>query len=81
MLNFVNLLLLTAFDGTNTQRIEASWRPAKDFFRGRNVQKAEFAEYVVEYLWRRHCRINKIDTMESLLSAFRAHYGDFRINA
>ncbi|VEN38309.1 unnamed protein product, partial [Callosobruchus maculatus] len=65
-------------DGTHTQRIEATWRPAKDYFRRKRVPVEDFADHLVEYLWRRDCKKRGMDVMEALLEAVRRTYGDFR---
>ncbi|KAF5289479.1 hypothetical protein FQR65_LT11853 [Abscondita terminalis] len=85
-LGYVRLILIvliihvTAADGTHTQRIESTWRPAKDWFRGVHPPQDQFAFYLCEYLWRRHCRKLKIDPFEAVLQAIRREYGDFRAN-
>lgn len=68
-----------AEDGTHTQRIEATWRPVKDWFRRRRYGsgKEQFAYYLCEYVWRRHCKKNGIDMFNCLLDAIRAEYGRF----
>nr|CAI5827519.1 unnamed protein product [Callosobruchus analis] len=37
-------------DGTNTQRVEATWKPAKDWFRSRHVPTDNFADALCDYL-------------------------------
>nr|CAH7719933.1 unnamed protein product [Callosobruchus chinensis] len=66
-----------AQDGTHTQRIEATWRPAKNWFRGKHYAKGQFADYLCEYLWRRHCNKNNIDLFNCLVDAIVAEYGRF----
>nr|CAI5836838.1 unnamed protein product [Callosobruchus analis] len=61
-------------DGTNTQRIEATWTPAKDWFRSHHVPTDNFADTLCEYLWRRHCKCRGIDPFTFLLEAIRAQY-------
>ena len=58
-------------EGVHTQRIEASWRPVKNFFRDRQVPEEDIADHVVEYQWRRWCRHNGVHPFESLLNAIR----------
>nr|CAH7769654.1 unnamed protein product [Callosobruchus chinensis] len=67
-----------ALYGTHTQRIEATWRPAKDWFRKRRFPTEQFADHLLEYLWRRDCVKRKIDPMEALLQEGRNQYSDFR---
>ncbi|KAL7073284.1 hypothetical protein ACQ4LE_007346 [Meloidogyne hapla] len=43
-------------DGIHTQRIEANWRPAKDWFRQRRLPGYRFPDALVEYQWRRECK-------------------------
>nr|CAH7748258.1 unnamed protein product [Callosobruchus chinensis] len=64
-------------DGTHTQRIEATWRPAKNWFCGKHYAKGQFADYLCEYLWRRHCNKNNIDLFNCLVDAIVAKYGRF----
>jgi hypothetical protein len=66
---------LSASDGTHTQRIESSWRPAKDWFRSRHVPGYVFAEILVEYQWRRWCRKTNRNVFHQLLQAILAEYG------
>ncbi|KAL3094362.1 hypothetical protein niasHT_029259 [Heterodera trifolii] len=63
-----------AEDGTHTQRIEAQWRPAKDWFRERRVPGFRFADTLVEYQWRREVKKNGLDALEQLLSAVKRYY-------
>ena len=58
-------------EGVHTQRIEANWRPAKNWFRSRNVPRERFVEVLVEYQWRRECKKRHLDPFESLLNAVR----------
>ena len=55
--------------GTHTQCIKASWRPAKDWFHSHNVPIEKFVELLIEYQWRCECQKNEIDMFKSLLSA------------
>lgn len=75
----INTLNITADDGTHTQRIESTWRPAKDWFRRRRVPSEQFADHLMEYLWRRLCRKSGRDPLEMLLDAVRAQYKDYRL--
>jgi hypothetical protein len=61
-------------DGIHTQRIESSWRPAKDWFRTRKLPGYRFGDALVEYQWRRECRKNKLDPFEQLLGAIKREY-------
>ncbi|XP_044753610.1 uncharacterized protein LOC123312257 isoform X2 [Coccinella septempunctata] len=63
-----------ASDGTHTQRIESTWRPAKNWFRNKQIPADQFPEYLIEYLWRRHIRKRKLDPMEEVLKAIRYFY-------
>ncbi|VEN52041.1 unnamed protein product [Callosobruchus maculatus] len=56
-------------DATHTQRIEAKWRPAKDYLRRKRLLVEDFADHLVEYLWRRDCEKRGMDVMEALLEA------------
>lgn len=67
--------MFLAADGTHTQRVESSWRPAKDWFRSRHVPSDVFAEVLVEYQWRRWCRKNELDTFHQLIGAILREYG------
>nr|CAI5850187.1 unnamed protein product [Callosobruchus analis] len=60
-----------AEDGTHTQRIEATWRPAKNWFRGLHIPEDQFADRLCEYLWRRK---KNIDVFENLISAIKGQY-------
>ena len=57
--------------GIHTQRIEASWRPLRVFFRDRRVPHEDFADCVVEYQWRRWCKKQHIDPFDSLLERIK----------
>ncbi|XP_046142308.1 uncharacterized protein LOC123987938 isoform X2 [Osmia bicornis bicornis] len=62
-------------DGTHTQKIESTWRPAKDWMRGRGrFHDSEFADRLCEYLWRRFCRHHKVDLFGSMIEAIRSQY-------
>ncbi|XP_029046875.1 uncharacterized protein LOC114877909 [Osmia bicornis bicornis] len=64
-----------ASDGTRIRRRESTWRPAKDWMRGRgSFFDKDFADRLCEFLWRRFCRRNRIDMMESLMEAIRNRY-------
>lgn len=68
-----------ASDGTHTQRMESQWSAAKKALRGQHVPEDEFDDKLCEYLWRRHCKKNKLDPMVELLNAIKREYGDFRV--
>uniref|UniRef100_A0A1I8BGP1 DDE_Tnp_IS1595 domain-containing protein n=1 Tax=Meloidogyne hapla TaxID=6305 RepID=A0A1I8BGP1_MELHA len=61
-------------DGVNTQRIEANWRPAKDWFRQRRLPGYRFPDALVEYQWRRECKKMNLDPFEQLICAIVANY-------
>nr|XP_034183629.1 uncharacterized protein LOC117605923 [Osmia lignaria]XP_034183630.1 uncharacterized protein LOC117605923 [Osmia lignaria] len=62
-------------DGTHTQQIEANWRPAKDWTRGRGrFHDEEFADRLCEYLWRKFCKTHRIHLMDSLIAAIKEQY-------
>lgn len=63
-----------AVDGTHTQRIEANWRPMRQYFRGRHIPDESFADHVVEYQWRRWIRKNNKNSFEELLSYIKKLY-------
>ncbi len=65
---------VSARDGTHTQRIESSWRPAKDWFRRRRIRGDAFADTLVEYQWRREMKKTNTDPFHELLSAIRRAY-------
>ncbi|XP_050339167.1 uncharacterized protein LOC126765600, partial [Bactrocera neohumeralis] len=57
-----------AEDGTNTQRIESHWRVVKRFFYEDNYNNpANFADVIVEFLWRREIQRKNTDPFISLL--------------
>ncbi|KAI6193574.1 hypothetical protein M3Y96_01032500 [Aphelenchoides besseyi] len=59
-------------DGVHTNRIKSSWRPLKDYFRTKRVPHSAFKTALMEYQWRRHCRLNSIDPFDSLIEAIKA---------
>lgn len=61
-------------DGTHIQRIEASWRPIKDYFRGRRIPYNHFADALTEYAWRRKCKKDGKDTFDDLLRIIKRFY-------
>ncbi|XP_036347889.1 uncharacterized protein LOC118757270, partial [Rhagoletis pomonella] len=61
-----------AEDGTHTQRIESQWRVVKRFFSTRNYNHTgNFADVVVEYLWRRNTKKAKKDMFLALIEAIK----------
>lgn len=62
-------------DGTHTQRIESQWRGLKKQFR-QEQNKADFTDWLCEYLWRRKIRVNHTDPFEELLKAIKYVYVD-----
>lgn len=66
-------------DGIHTQRIEAQWHAAKKYLKGKHTPEEQFADKLVEYLWRRNCKKNKLNPMVELLKAIKMEYGDFRV--
>lgn len=61
-------------DGVHTQRIESSWRPAKDYFRSRHIPQHQFADHLVEYQWRRELRKSGLDAFQELIRCIKAHH-------
>lgn len=56
---------------TRTQRIEALWRPVKGYFKGGRVSSYDFADYIVVYLWWRHCRLPPpFESLTTVLARF-----------
>ena len=62
-------------EGVHTQRIEAMWRPMRQFFRGRHIPEDSFADHVVEYQWRRNCRLAGLDRFHELVRAAAELWG------
>ncbi|XP_076649422.1 uncharacterized protein LOC143357070 [Halictus rubicundus] len=56
---------------THTQRIQATMRSAKNFFKSKNVPSELFIEYLIEYQWRRECQKLNIDPFEDLIKCIR----------
>lgn len=71
---FYRSILFLALDGTHTQRIESSWRPARDWFRTRRLPGERFADGLVECQWRRENRKNNLDPFDQLISAIKREY-------
>ncbi|XP_049302839.1 uncharacterized protein LOC125775847 isoform X2 [Bactrocera dorsalis] len=66
---------LIAEDGTRSQRIESHWRVVKRFFYKDNYNNpANFADLIVEFLWRREIRKKKTDPFISLLGVIKYVY-------
>lgn len=64
-----------AEDGTHTQRIESQWRVVKRFFNKKNYfHSSNFADLIVEYLWRREVARKKQDIFVELLNAIKYTY-------
>lgn len=63
-----------ALDGTHTQTIESSWRPAKDFFRQFRVAKDQFPFKLYEYLWRRNIKQSHLDPFDELINVIRRNF-------
>lgn len=61
-------------DGVHTNRIGSMWRPMRAYFRTRQIGDDVFADHVVEYQWRRICRISGSDSFELFLSFIRQKY-------
>lgn len=60
-------------DGTHTQRIESHWRSLKTQFRKDNF-KGDFAEWLIEYTWRRRIQMDHKDPFQELLKAIKYVY-------
>lgn len=64
-----------AEDGTHTQRIESQWRVVKRFFYKNNYNHpGNFADSIVEYLWRRSVEASKKDKFFELIKAVQYVY-------
>ncbi|XP_050323220.1 uncharacterized protein LOC126755008 [Bactrocera neohumeralis] len=64
-----------AEDGTNTQRIESHWRVVKRFFYKDNYNNpANFADVIVEFLWRREMQKKNADPFNALLAVIKYVY-------
>jgi len=61
-------------EGVHTNRVESMWRPMRAFFQGRLISDDVFADHLVEYQWRRQCRLRRIEKFESLLGYIRDEY-------
>ncbi|XP_049307702.1 uncharacterized protein LOC125777304 [Bactrocera dorsalis] len=61
-----------AEDGTHTQRIESHWRVVKRFFYKDNYNNpANFADVIVEFLWRREIQKKHTDPFIALLGVIK----------
>lgn len=66
-----------AQDGTHTQRIESQWRVVKRFFYKDNYNHPEnFADVIVEYLWRRANVKEKRDPFMELIKVVKHVYNN-----
>lgn len=61
-----------AEDGTHTQRIESQWRVLRRHFSPGGIRKEDIADHLVEYAWRRKCKINNVDPFTDLINICRA---------
>ena len=61
-------------EGIHTNRIESMWRPMRRFFGGRLIDHDHFADHLIEYMWRRYCRLNNIEKFGNLLDFIREEY-------
>ncbi|XP_017470835.1 PREDICTED: uncharacterized protein LOC108362406 [Rhagoletis zephyria] len=62
-------------DGTHTQRIESQWRVVKSFFHKDNFNNpANFADLVVEFLWRKSILKNREHPFTKLIDAIKRTY-------
>ncbi|XP_036341746.1 uncharacterized protein LOC118751086 [Rhagoletis pomonella] len=62
-------------DGTHTQRIESQWRVVKRVFQKDNYNNtANFADIIVEFLWRKSIENNRQDPFEKLIEAVKHTY-------
>lgn len=78
---FNGLFLIFTFAAsyeTHTQRIETTWRPAKQWFRNRHVPSDHFCDYLCDYMWRQKIWKEKIYPFETLLQAIYGQYCDIR---
>lgn len=66
-----------AEDGTHTQRIESQWRVVKRAFYNDSYNH-NFADWVVEYQWRRNIKKKCLDPFEELVKAIIHVYGNFK---
>lgn len=57
-----------ADDGTHTQRIESQWRAIRRKFSRGGIRHQDIGDHLVEYLWRRDCRLQGRDPFASLVS-------------
>lgn len=60
-------------DGVHTQRIESHWRHLKILYKKAQF-KGRFADWIVEYEWRRRAKLEKLDLFEELLAAVKHVY-------
>ncbi|XP_054744533.1 uncharacterized protein LOC129248951 [Anastrepha obliqua] len=61
-----------AEDGTHTQRIESQCRVVKQFFRKDNYNNTgNFSDVIVEFMWRRNNKLQKLDPFKRLIEAIK----------
>ncbi|XP_046970304.1 uncharacterized protein LOC124537487 isoform X1 [Vanessa cardui] len=58
----------------HTQKIESQWNVVKQFFSKDLYNREYLADFIIEYLWRRHIKINKCDPFEELIKAVKHVY-------
>ncbi|KAH7705282.1 hypothetical protein AAVH_27515 [Aphelenchoides avenae] len=63
-----------AADGTHTNTIEATWRPAKVYFANKRIRHADFGAALTEYAWRRECKRQKQDPFDAFLHIVKLFY-------
>lgn len=61
-----------AADGTHTQRIESQWRSLRRTFTPGGIRREDIAERLLEFSWRRKCRLSNLDPFSELLKLLRA---------
>ncbi|XP_054734739.1 uncharacterized protein LOC129242210 [Anastrepha obliqua] len=62
-------------DGIHTQRIESQWRVVKRFFQKDNYNNpSNFADIIVEYIWRKSIIKNRYDPFEKLIDVIKYSY-------
>jgi transposase-like protein/predicted RNA-binding Zn-ribbon protein involved in translation (DUF1610 family) len=60
--------------GAHTNTIEGSWAHAKRGLPKSGLKKPFLSGYLAEYIWRKHCRQNKLDLFEEFLRAIAQIY-------
>ena len=60
-----------AQDGTHTQRIESNWRALRRSFTSGEIRTESIDDHLIEYLWRRWCKRNSLDTFSELVKLIK----------